>query len=190
MKDHLHRSILGGLLLAASTMSSAASMWVDVVPGGGIDDTMTVAPGANFSVAILVGDVLDLAGFEFNLLFNPSVIVATDISSAGLFDPETFSVADTVGASYAGLAEITLAISGLDVAAPALVAIVDFDALAPGVSNLSLTDVVLSDSLSGQITPIDVNDAKITVEAVPIPSTLILTLLAAVPLFLFRRATA
>lgn len=180
--------LLGALLLAGSATARSATVTVDAVPGGGIDANGVVAAGATFSVNVLIGDVLDLAGFQFDLAFDATRIEATGIVSGGLFDPDTFLIADTVNAGSVTFAETTVG-TGLDIAAPALLATIEFRALAAGSSLLALSGVLLSDSVADPIDPVTLVGASIAVSpaSAPIPATIALWSIGCLALGLSRR---
>jgi len=181
--------VLGALLLAGGAGTHAAIISVDALAGGGIDASGEVTAGTSFSVDVLLSEVTDLAGFQFDLLYDATRLTATGISSGGLFDPDTFLVNSAIVAGSASFAEITLAATGLDFLSPLQIATITFQALAAGEVPLTLSGVVLSDSLAGDI-PVGLVNASIRVmpSAAPAPGTLLLLSIGAFGLGRARRA--
>jgi hypothetical protein len=162
------------LLMFATVTAQAAIISVDTVPGGPVDAMATVDQGDSFDLDIVIEDVMDLAGFQFDLGFDGAVLTATAITSGGVFDPFTFNVAETIGANSISFAEISL-LGGVDFVGPTVLATISFDAVAAGTSALVFSNVLLSDSGAGSITPVTENDGEIAVTgAAPLPGTLLL----------------
>ena len=124
----------------------AATLTIDMVPGGGVDASRTQAPGDSFTVDVLVDGALDLAGFQFDVVFDPAILSATSITSGNLFGLDTFPVASTISNGSLSFAETTLAPAGIDVSASAVLASIQFMVLAEGTSGLDLVDFELVDS--------------------------------------------
>jgi hypothetical protein len=143
------------------------------VPGGTVDATAVVTRGNTFSVDVLASGAADLAGFQFDLTFDPAILSPAGIVSGGVFDPDTFGIAGSFGSGTLSFAEITLG-SGLDIPADTLIATVSFSALAVGNTALALSDVILSDSLAAEIGPLTLTGATVNVAAAPLPGTALL----------------
>ncbi len=168
-------------LMAALTcgVANAAAISVDMVPGGTINNSLSLTEGTSFDVDILIDDATDLAGFEFDLNFDSAVLSANSVTSGDIFGLDTFLIDDTISAGSVSFSEMTFALSGLDVTTPTVLATISFDTLAAGTSLLNLTDVVLSDSLAYSILPVTNSGGVLTVtgggsNSVPEPATLFL----------------
>lgn len=107
--------------------------------------------GDTFGVDIYISGVSNLYGFEFDLGFDPAILSATDISEGSFLASgrnTTFWIPGTI-VNPNGLIELTVntlqgdipGISGVGILAH-----VDFTALAAGISNISLFNIVLLDS--------------------------------------------
>ncbi len=152
--------------------AEAATLSVDMVPGAGIDASLTSSKGANFAVNILINDVQDLAGFELELAFDSSVLAATSIVSGSLFGADTFLISDAISAGKVGFAELSLALSGNNYASDSLLATVSFKILAAGVSQIDLLNVLLSDSNGDELQPLTLHGGQVTatdIGVVPLP---------------------
>ena len=141
----------------------AATVVVDMVPGGAVDNALARAPGDAFDVSVLVSDALDLAGFQFDLTFNSAVLQATLIGSGGIFDPDTFAAANSIDQpnGLLSFAETTLG-NGVDASLPSLLATIHFTVLAEGFSPLTLGNVILADSNGDSIVPVGTLDGGLT----------------------------
>jgi general secretion pathway protein D len=166
-------TLLGAALLLAAGALPAATVKLDAVPGGTVDAAAVVASGSTFAVDILVSGAADLAGFQFDLTFDPAILAATGIVSGGVFDPDTFEIATSIGSGTLSFAEITLG-SGLNLLADTLIATVGFAALATGNTALALGNVILSDSLGIETGPLTLAGAAVDVAAAPLPGTALL----------------
>lgn len=146
--------------------TQAASISVDMVPGVGTDPSRTVSLGSVFDVDILINDVTDFAGFEFDLGFDPLILAANSIDSGTIFGADTFPLTGFINANSISFAETTLALPpGLDISVPTLLATIHFNAIGAGTSNLDLRNTVLSDSAGEPITPVTENDGQLTSQA-------------------------
>ena len=165
------------LLLLAATPSQAVTVSVDAIPGlPGIENSVDVTSGSSFEIDVLIQDVTDLAGFQFDLTFDPAILAATAITSGDIFGMDGFLITSTIGAGTLSFAEVSVGL-GLDIGAtPDPLATIAFDALAAGTSALTLGNLVLSDSFAMDITPVIVVDGQAMVTAAPLPGTLALLL--------------
>jgi len=159
-------SLLFGLCIGSS---QAAQLSVDMISGGSIDSTLSTEFGESLSIDIIINDATDLAGFEFDLAgFNLS---PTAITSGNIFGVDTFSLESQVTHSI-GFSETSLDFTGIDINTPTVLATVSFDVVNSGVGSLDLSNVILSDSLGREITPVSLNNGNIS--AVPVPSAMLL----------------
>jgi hypothetical protein len=174
--------------------AQAASLSVDMVPGPGIDSSRIVSLGSAFDVDILINDVTDFAGFEFDLGFDPLILAASSIDSGNIFGADTFPLSGLINADSISFAETTLALPpGLDISVPTLLATIHFNAIGSGTSNLDLRNTILSDSAGEPITPITENDGQLTAQApvttAPEPSSVLLLCLGLLSLISIKRKT-
>ena len=150
----VNRHTMVGLLvlssLCATRAASAAPITLQVAPG-----SATVLPGESFSLEVEISNAVDLFDYQFDLVFDPTFLLATSVSDGGfltagggtslfsgplgLIDNSSGSI--TVLDSLTGPVPPATGVSG----AGTLVAI-KFTALGTGVSAISLTQLVLEDS--------------------------------------------
>ncbi len=149
-----------------------------------------VTVGDSFFADVLIDQAVDLAGFEFHLRYDDALAAALSVSSAGLFGADTFPVQAEVGGSSVSFAEVSLALSGVDVAAPAPLARVELLANSPGDLSISFDQAVLADSFGIDIALDGLLDAHVGIVPVApaaLPSSLILLLPMLATLVLARR---
>ncbi|MGR9053195.1 MAG: cohesin domain-containing protein [Gammaproteobacteria bacterium] len=152
-KPAFHCKLLAACFCLYLGATQAAILSVDTIPGGGLDNTVTTAPGSNLSIDILLDAASDLAGFQFDLVFDSSILtVNPPIVSGNIFGLDTFLIADTINVGSLTFAEVSLAFGpGLEITVPTLLATINFDVIGAGNSALTLNNVVLSDSIGGNI---------------------------------------
>ncbi|MCF6203981.1 MAG: cohesin domain-containing protein [Methylococcaceae bacterium] len=168
-KQKIFKLIL--LLLSLNTSSVyAALLSVDLIPGRNVDNTLSANVGSSFNVEIVLNDVTDFAGFEFDLDFDSNVLTATAISSGYTFGLDTFLLDDTISAGNLSFSETSLATNGLDINTPIVIATISFDAIEMGASDLNLSNVILSDSLGIEQSPVTLTHGNTTISAVPVPA--------------------
>lgn len=124
---------------------------------------MVVAGGETFSLDVHITNVVDLFAFQFDLVFDPTVLVAVNVIEGAFFvgcGPAFcfFSINNPDGITVTN----TLPGPGPGATGSGLLATVDFLAQAPGSSAVELANVLLLDS---NLNPIS---------AVPEPSTIVL----------------
>lgn len=183
---------IAALLNLGVSDGQAATLAIDMVPGGGVDASRTLAPGDSFTVDVLVDGALDLAGFQFDVLFDPAILSATSIASGDLFGLDTFPVASAIDNILGSLsfAETTLALAGIDVSASAVLASIQFMVLAEGASTLDLMNIELVDSVAVLIDVSSAAGGQLTARqpsGVPEPGTLSLLWMGLGALAIFRR---
>lgn len=186
--------------------AQAASISVDMVPGGVINGSLTIPftpPPPDPTFDILINDVADLAGFQFNLGFDPSILNISSIDSGNIFGADTavfLSISDFNNITGSiSFSETSLALSGLNIPSlnmlgPAILATIHFQAIGIGTSSLDLNNTVLSDSASppNEITPVTENDGQVTFQAPPViqapePSLVLLSGLGLLSLISIQR---
>jgi Cohesin domain/PEP-CTERM motif len=131
-----------GLSLCAPTAEAAPILSVN--PG-----TTTIGAGDTFSLQIDIADAVDLYAYQFSLVFDPAILSVTSVVEGGFFG---FS-----GIFFPGFVDNTLGIvsfianvnGGLSgVSGSGTLADLQFSAVAPGVSSISLLfDAAAGDGL-------------------------------------------
>lgn len=162
-------------------------------PNGGID---TVSVGDVFTIPISVADVAGLSSFQFDLAFDPTIITAlsftdlgTDFEAAataggGSLTGITGIIDDTTGLLSLVADSISGLITGNGLTPSGVVVDIDFQALAPGISPLTLANAFLTDNnvfLSSANGDFSLQNGQVTVTgtaSVPEPGTLPLLSLA------------
>ena len=158
--------ILITLLSSGSAFSTQLS--VDMVAGGEVDSSLVLSSGSTFDINVLVDEAVDFAGFEFGLGFDSAFLTATSITSGDIFGLDTFLVDDTISEGSVLFSEITWADVGLDINSSTVLATISFAVKSEGASDVLLTNILLSDSLGFDISPVTV--ANGAVSAVPAPA--------------------
>lgn len=131
------------LFAALSNVSAAAS---DVVLK---PSSQVVAPGETFTIDIFVSPDVDIAGMQFDLLYDGSKFQITDVSEGNLFKQSgmgTFFVAGSVNSGQINDAYGCI-LGASDTSTPATFASITLttDEQASGKSDLVLKDVIISD---------------------------------------------
>lgn len=140
--------------------------------------TSTVNQGDSFSLDINISDVTDLYGYQFDLLYDPTILTANAITEgtflAGggstLFIPG--DATSTPGDLSFTIGLLLGAVSG--VSGDGTLAQVSFTAASAGLSAISFSNVILQDSVGGIINAQSVNASVNSVTPVPEPGTLVL----------------
>lgn len=140
-------------LLAVLSNVSAAATDVILKPSSQIlesGDTFTVSPGETFTIDVFVSPDVDIAGMQFDLLFDSSKFQIGDVNEGNLFKQSgmgTFFVAASVNSN---LLDDTYGciLGAADVSTPATFAsiTVTVNEQANGRSVFILKDTVISDS--------------------------------------------
>jgi hypothetical protein len=165
--------ILAALLLAPVTLLADTAAL-------GVATAATVPQGSSFSVDVNISNVSDLYDFQFDLAFNPAVLQLTNIVESGflLTGGSTFflsgAIDNTLGNATANADTLIGAIPG--VSGTGELAEFDFTAVGPGISSLTISNVILQDS-TGSLLDSTMAAGSVTVQGtttVPEPSTLLL----------------
>jgi hypothetical protein len=177
-----------GVLLAAVPVQALPIVAIDVDPvSPGIQNTTTLAIGATLEASIVVLGVEaaePLNAFELDVDFASAVLAALLADQVGSFLVAPVSqFENTIGVSEVELAALTLGPGAAF--GDGLLAVVSFQALAPGSTAVALGDVVLSQPFGVPIAGVVLEGAVVTV--VPEPGTGVLVFLGAVLLASHRR---
>ena len=161
-----------GLFFLFSTNSARAItiVSIDTDPSTpGVQPDLEVAVGTSFTVDVVVTGVDAIAGFEFDMDFDPAILNATSVVSGGFLLSSFPGVIESdVAPPDVNFTELQLGseTSGED----GILATITFDAIGFGTSPLDLNDVILA--FAGVNITDAVNDG--TINAVPEPTTLLL----------------
>jgi general secretion pathway protein D len=175
--------LAGLLLLAAPTPGHAGPITLTA-------GSATVNVGDIFTIPVSVSNAVNLTSFQFDLSYNSAILSALSFTDVGT-DFETAaingggSLTGITGFSSPGLLSgvadsMSGASSGL--AGNGVLVDVEFQALAPGVSPLTLSDAFLTDDgnpLSSDNQDFALVNGQVTVLARQVPEPSALTLLAA-----------
>ncbi|WP_135611339.1 cohesin domain-containing protein [Methanococcoides sp. AM1] len=131
-------------LLVGLTNVSAAASDVTLKPS-----SQTIAPGESFTVDVFVSPDVDIAGIQFDLLFDSSQFQVSDVSEGSLFKQSGMNTFFVSGSANSGLINDAYGciLGASDVTTPATFAIITLTATeqAKGRSELVLKDVIISD---------------------------------------------
>ena len=112
---------------------------VDSLPDvEGVQGDAEVFEGAIFGVDVVVEDVANLNGFQFTLVFDPSVVDPLDLADGGFLLDPLVEVDRTLGAVSVSFAEVTSQPVGAS--GSGVLAALTFEALAVGSSGLDLVE--------------------------------------------------
>jgi hypothetical protein len=132
--------------------------------------TSNVTPGTSFDIDISVSDVADLYAFQFSVAYNPDVLSPVTVLPGDLLGTSFFpgTLDETTG--LISFISDTLTGPGPGVTGSGSLATLRFLASANGSSALPVSDVILLDSVAGEI-PVTVANGAVNV--VPEPSSLL-----------------
>jgi Cohesin domain len=151
---------------------------------------LTVSAGETFSLNIDAASIADLYAFQFDVGFSPGVLMAVAVTE-GAFLPRgggtTFIPGgiDNVGGTISSTADT---LNGLvpGVSGSGTLAILQFTALAPGISPIALSNIILLDSNLSDIS-VSVAGGTVTVASgVPEPGTAVLLIAGLMCIFCLR----
>ena len=151
----------------------AETEYTVVSPGTGFafsTDTTSVRVGDRFTLRINAEKVTDLAGWQFNLTFNPDVLEVVEVNEGDFLKTDggtTFfqkGTVDNAEGKISGLSAALISKGGVT-GTGALLSVV-FSAKADGNSQLALHNFQLGSS-TGAVIPAGVRDLAITVESQP-----------------------
>ena len=151
---------------------------VDLDPGtAGVQSALTVAPGDPFFVDVFISGVpaaTPLNAFEFDLDFNPSVVSAVSVGIGGFLLAPAIVSESNVAPPDVNFAAATLLPAGAS--GDGVLAQVAFNAVADGISALTLNDVNLSRPFGVPLTGFTLSNGSVTVASVSVsePATLLL----------------
>jgi hypothetical protein len=173
-------AVVTGMILASSFASAA---FADGVPNLSVVPALsTVSTGDSFAVDVNIADVTDLYDYQFDLSFNPAVLQATNVLEGSFF---VGGVSFFQGFLDNTAGTITFVADSLSGPGPGLsgggtLVEFDFTALAAGLSDLTISNVILQDSTqvgSSDTLPYTTTNGSVNVQgttAVPEPSNLLL----------------
>lgn len=132
------------LALAIGALVTLASFHADATPIVSVPN-LTVGVGDSIPVSISITDAIDLEYFQFDLAFDPLIVAANNAGAttgallpADWYFTSSGFVDDTAG-HILGVSAFGSAFSG-----SGEIAVINFTALAPGVSGLMLSNVFLN----------------------------------------------
>jgi hypothetical protein len=174
----MHR--LGRLVCLAFSPSFAAFCGtISLEPSG---SGSSVPLGSPVEVHVNVSGVSDLFGWQFDIGFNPAVLSVADVNEGGLFGSVGVffnpGIIDSIAGTISFIAD-SLTGSGPGISTNGTLAVIRFDSIGSGLSNLSLSNVILLDSSLGDTT-VATSGSSVSVlgsgSAVPEPVTFLLGL--------------
>jgi hypothetical protein len=130
-----------------------------------------VNPGETFTVSIEVTPGSEIAGIQFNLAFDASLITVDDVHEGGLLSQDgasTYFAPGIIGAGVVNGVVGVITTPGATVSGPGTFATVDFTAgLQWGTCLLSLSGVIVGD-IDGQSVWVTVIDGQVAVNQFPV----------------------
>ena len=129
--------------------------------------TKVVGVGEDFTVDIFVNPDTDIAGAQFSLSFDASILQANSVTEGNLFSQggaSTFFIPGTINNTAGTITNVAgaTAIPGASVSQSGTFATVSFTATAVGTSAVHLSNVIVG-SPQGQAVAITVSDGSVTV---------------------------
>ena len=184
------------LLVGAAPALALPVVSVDMDPGtAGIQSSLDITLGNPFSVDIVVTDVVNLQGFELDVVFDASVLTATGATVGDFLSAPVFTVQNSVGVMTVEVAALTLGVTGTS--GSGVLATIGFDTAGTGTSTLDLTNVILAAPFGIEIFPEAIEDGSVTVReggdmggAIPEPTGAVTFLLSLVVYGTARRGRA
>jgi general secretion pathway protein D len=128
---------------------------------------------------VRITDVTDLYAYQFDIAFDPAIVFATGVSEGSFLSSggATFFIAGTIGAGTITGTANTLVGPVPGVNGSGTLAMLRFQGLSAGTAAIALTNIVLLNSASGDISA-DVQNGSVTVLAgppgIPEPSSALL----------------
>jgi len=128
----------------------------------------TVAPGETFTVDVLVTPAAHIAGAQFDLSFDPSLVTAISVEEGDLFNQVGFNTLflpgtiDNDSGTITGVASVITTRGGTMIYQGTLVTITFIASPMEGTSPLDLTNVIAGDK-QGQRVTVQVNSGSVTV---------------------------
>ncbi len=161
-----------GIILALSVMGAPVSKAAPATSVSISPPTQTVAPGQPFTVNVVVDPDVAIAGVQFDLSFDPSLITVNSVTEGNLLNQDgadTYFSPGTIDNGAGTIVGVAGAITapGQTVSGPGTFAVVSFTAGGgSGSSPLNLFNVVVCD-INGDPVEITVSDGSVSVGCVP-----------------------
>jgi len=164
MKKELLALLPAIFLLIASCATAAADQTTNVTVS---PSTQTVNVGSTFTVEVFVSPGTEIAGAQFDLSFDPSILEVINVGEGDLFSGAGvgtyFQVMRGINNQSGKIDDVVSVILGAaGVTSPGTMAVITFRAKSPGTSTLTLSDVMVGDR-SGDPVEISLSDGSVTV---------------------------
>jgi hypothetical protein len=146
------------ILICFITSAHAAQVWVE-------PPHLEVSEGANFTIDIMVDPEGDdeVMGAEYKLYFNNTLLYATDQVQGPFLGGNLIGIPDPINNTIGRVWYGEYRIGGVGVTAPGVLASITFQVIGErGVSELDLTDVMLSNTSAAEI-PANVTDGSVEI---------------------------
>ena len=169
-RDTYRWLVLPLLLFMVVGLSFFGSACIPSTPGSVSPVSQTVAPEQTFTVDILVERASFIAGAQFDLSFDPSLVTAISVDEGNLFNAggcATFFLPGTIDNVAGTITEVVCVIiePGWMVSGTGTLATITFTAgTTEGTSPLDLNNVIVGDK-QGQGVTVYVNVGSVTVSA-------------------------
>jgi PEP-CTERM motif len=166
--------VLLALLAGTGPVMAGPVVSLDLDPvAGGIQSTLSVLPGTQFTVDVVITGVdpgNPLNGFTFDLVYLPAILTADGVMDGGFLLPAVNISEMDLTAPDVNFTETTLGAMGAS--GSGILAHVLFTAMAPGFSQLSMNDVAITNPAGQSIALSGIANGGVTVT--PEPGTVLL----------------
>jgi rhodanese-related sulfurtransferase len=135
---------------------------IEINPG-----TITVFPGQTFVIEITVNPKGEIAGAQFDLSFDPTLLMVDSVTEGNLFTGYTTyfnpGIIDNINGRVTGVFDVIIT-QGASISDPGVLAYVHFTTkISEGISFLNLSDVVAGDP-DGLPLPLAITNGSVTVQ--------------------------
>jgi hypothetical protein len=174
--------------LAAPSTFAASILSIDPV-------SQNTTVGDSFSFNVRIDTATDLAGYQFDLFYNPALVSLQSILAGTVFNPlgEVFIAGiDDLNGTISATASVLIGPSGVNTT-NGLLTVFTFQALAQGNAAFSIDNILLTDSQVQPILPGTAVGGNAVIgpnNAIPEPSTMVLSAGAFVGVWILRRRRA
>ncbi|RZN35685.1 MAG: hypothetical protein EF813_08405 [Methanosarcinales archaeon] len=164
-KKHIKIGILSLFLLSGLTGMAAAETLVNATP-----PTQNIAKGETFTMNVTIDPDISIAGAQFDLSFNASLVSADSVTEGNLLsqdDASTYFNPGTIDNAAGTITSVAGAITtpGATVSSPGVFATIRMTAkMVSGTSPLNLSNVIVGD-INGNTVSTTVNNGNIIIGA-------------------------
>lgn len=184
----MKRHTVTGLLILGSLCTARIAPAAPITTLAVSPSIVTALPGESFSLNVEISGAVDLFDYQFDLVFDPALLLATGVSDGGFLTSDGGT--SLFGGPLTLIDNVTGVITALDsltgpvppaagVSGAGTLLVFQFTALGTGAGTIGLTNLVLEDS-AGNALDAQLIDGRIQVggsEPTPVPEPASLTLM-------------